>query len=128
MEEEITKMINRFETKLLCILLITLLVFTFALNSHALSRVNIGFVLDGPSILNDRVLDSYEREITAVTEGEFEVKFQQNKAMIADWTVPSVKSSINKLLSDPGFDIVITLCRRLYITSQNTYYWIYYVK
>ena len=117
-----TKMINRFETKLLCILLIILLVFTFALNSHALSRVNIGFVLDGPSILNDRVLDSYEREITAVTEGEFEVKFQQNKAMIADMTVPGVKSSINKLLSDPGFDIVIALCIRLYITSQNTYY------
>jgi len=122
MEEEMTKMINRFEKKLLCTLLITLLVFTFALNSHALSRVNIGFVLDGPSILNDRVLDSYEREITAVTEGEFEVKFQQNKAMIADWTVPGVKSSINKLLSDPGFDIVITLGIRLYITSQNTYY------
>ncbi len=67
-----------FWKKFLCILLIILLVFTFALNSHALSRVNIGFVLDGPSILNDRVLDSYKREITAVTEGEFEVKFQQN--------------------------------------------------
>jgi len=51
MEEEMTKMINRFEKKLLCILLITLLVFTFALNSHALSRVNIGFVIVGPSIL-----------------------------------------------------------------------------
>ena len=68
MEEEMTKMINRFEKKLLCTLLITLLVFTFALNSHALSRVNIGFVLVGPSILNDQVLDSYKREITAVTE------------------------------------------------------------
>jgi len=117
-----TKMINRFETKLLCILLIILLVFTFALNSHALSRVNIGFVLDGPSILNDRVLDSCKREITAVTEGEFEVKFPQNKTMIADWTVSRVKPSINKLLSDPGVDIVITLVIRLYITSQNTYY------
>ncbi len=92
------------------------------MNSHALSRVNIGFVLVGPSILNDRVLDSYKREITVVAEGEFEVKFQQNKAMIADWTVPSVKLSINKLLSDPGVDIVITLGIRLYITSQNTYY------
>ncbi len=78
MVDEMTKMINRFETKLLCILLIILLVFTFALNSHALSRVNIGFVLDGPSLLNDRVPDRYKREITAVTEGEFEVKFQQN--------------------------------------------------
>jgi len=98
------------------------------LNFHALSRVNIGFVLVGPSILNDRVLDSYEREITAVTEGEFEVKFQQNKTMIADWTVSRLKSSINKLLSDPGVDIVITLGIRSYITLQNTYYYIYYVK
>ncbi len=37
-------------------------------------------------------------------------------------TVSSVKLSINKLLSDPGVDIVITLGIRLYITSQNTYY------
>lgn len=91
------------------------------MNSHALSRGYISFVLVGLSILNDRVPDSYKREITAVTEGEFEVKFPQHKTMIADWTVSGVKSSINKLLSAPGADIVITLGIRLYITSQNTY-------
>lgn len=69
----------------------------------------IGIVFDGPSELNPRALGIYKKEIIAVTEGEFDVKFPAGKTIQADWTAASVKSAIDRMLSDPGVDIIITL-------------------
>jgi outer membrane protein len=69
----------------------------------------IGIVFDGPSELNERALDIYKKEIIAVTEGEFDVQFPTDKTIQADWTAASVRSAIDKLLSDPSVDILITL-------------------
>lgn len=71
--------------------------------------VNIGIVFDGPSDLNDKALGAYKKEITDLTEGEFTVRFPENKILTADWTTAGVSDAINRQLTDPGVDILITL-------------------
>lgn len=70
---------------------------------------NIGIVFDGPSNLNTRTLESYKKEISDLTEGEFQVAFPEKYTLVSDWTAAGVRASINRLFSDPGVDIVITL-------------------
>ncbi len=78
-------------------------------SAQALPTKRIGIVLDGPSEMNQRAISIYEKEIIAVTEGEFDVRFPTDKIIQADWTAASVGSAIDKLLSDPSVDILITL-------------------
>ncbi len=78
-------------------------------SAQALPTKRIGIVLDGPSEMNQRAISIYEKEIIAVTEGEFDVQFPTDKIIQADWTAASVGSAIDKLLSDPSVDILITL-------------------
>ncbi|MGH7892843.1 MAG: hypothetical protein ACREN0_11275, partial [Thermodesulfobacteriota bacterium] len=73
------------------------------------SGVNIGIVFDGPSEINSRVLGAYKKEITDLTEGEFTVVFPEDKIVTSDWTSRGVASAIERQLSDPGVDILITL-------------------
>ena len=69
--------------------------------------VRIGFALDGPSELNNLILESLEEEIGTILEGEFEVQFPSDKRMEADWTADGVRSVIDRLPSDSDVDLVI---------------------
>ena len=73
------------------------------------SAANIGIVFDGPSNLNARTLESYKKEIFDLTEGEFQVAFPEQYILVSDWTARGVRASIDRLLTDPGVDIIITL-------------------
>ena len=72
---------------------------------------NIGIVFDGPSDINNKVLAAYKTEIGDLTEGEFTVRFPDDKIITADWTSSGVASAIERQLADPGVDILITLGR-----------------
>src|SRR5262245_27908858 len=71
--------------------------------------VNIGIVFDGPSDINNKALTAYKKEISDLTEGEFTVRFPEDKIITADWTTAGVADAINRQLTDPGVDILITL-------------------
>jgi outer membrane protein TolC/ABC-type uncharacterized transport system substrate-binding protein len=71
--------------------------------------VNIGIVFDGPSDMNNKVFMAYKKEISDLTEGEFTVRFPEDKIVTADWTTAGVQEAINRQLTDPGVDILITL-------------------
>lgn len=77
--------------------------------SREASGVNIGIVFDGPSEINGRVLGAYKKEITDLTEGEFTVRFPEDKIITSDWTSAGVAAAIDRQLTDPGVDILITL-------------------
>jgi outer membrane protein len=91
------------------LLVILFMLIAIPAKTYALPIKRIGIVFDGPSELNQRALSVYKKEIIAVTEGEFNVQFPADKIIQADWTAASVRSAIDKLLSDPGVDILITL-------------------
>jgi outer membrane protein len=104
-ETRMNRNLHLFKISLFAILFL----FTTTPNSSALPRKVIGIVFDGPSELNQRALSIYKKEIIAVTEGEFDVRFPMDKIIQADWTAASVRSAIDTLLSDPRVDILITL-------------------
>ncbi|MGB7293493.1 MAG: hypothetical protein WBD99_15080 [Thermodesulfobacteriota bacterium] len=91
------------------LLLMLFILITIPIKTYALPIKRIGIVFDGSSDLNQRALSIYKKEIIAVTEGEFDVQFPTDKIIQADWTTASVRSAIDRLLSDPGVDILITL-------------------
>ncbi|HVY54545.1 MAG TPA: hypothetical protein VHC46_02215, partial [Thermodesulfobacteriota bacterium] len=88
---------------------LSVLLLALASFSPEAEGVNIGIVFDGPSDLNAKALTAYKKEISDLTEGEFTVRFPENKIITADWTTAGVAAAINRELTDPGVDIVITL-------------------
>ena len=71
--------------------------------------VRIGIVLDGPSERSDEVRPVFEREITIMLEQEFDVRFPPEKRLEADWTASGVQEAIERLLADPGVDLLLAL-------------------
>lgn len=72
-------------------------------------RVQIGIILDGYWERNDAVLNLVQKEISALTLGEFDVRFPEEKRIQANWDVAGIESALDKLLNDPQVDMIITL-------------------
>ena len=72
-----------------------------------LERVNIAIVVDGPWARNGEVTDLTRKEILALTEGEFDVRFPDAYFLTGDWTVEGAISNLQILLDDPDVDVVI---------------------
>jgi outer membrane protein TolC len=70
--------------------------------------VRIGVVVDGPWEGNEYVRGLSQQEIGDLLRGEFDVRFPDDKYIIADWTIQGVKSAIDRLLADPDIDLLIT--------------------
>lgn len=82
-----------------------------AISSFAQNQpvIQIGFVVDGPWEGNQEIRGMFEKEILALTSGEFDVRFPQDKTIIGDWTPESIRRAIDRLLADPKADLIITL-------------------
>jgi len=69
----------------------------------------IGIVFDGPSQLNNAVLNMIKKEVNELTEAEFDIYFPEDKIVHGNWNADQVNSSIDKLLADKDIDIIFTL-------------------
>jgi len=69
----------------------------------------IGIVFDGQATTTRALLDQIETEILTLTEGEFDVRIEDDDILAGDWTEDSIQSSIDVLLADPDIDMVIAL-------------------
>jgi outer membrane protein TolC len=69
--------------------------------------VRIGVVVDGPWHRNAAVQALTVREVTALTDGEFEVSFPEEAYLVGDWTLATAQENIKWLLEDPKVDLVI---------------------
>jgi hypothetical protein len=76
-----------------------------------LPLLRVGIVLDGPSPQHDPLLKLFENEIREVLKDERNVQFPRNMVLEADWTSGGVETAIDRLLADPGVDVVLALSR-----------------
>jgi outer membrane protein TolC len=89
---------------LLCILSLAAGVAT----AQELPVVRVGVVVDGPWEGNPGIRELTRSEVTALTEGEFDVRFPDEAYLIGDWTLETVRANLDRLLEDPEVDVVIT--------------------
>ncbi len=71
--------------------------------------VRIGIAVDGPWERNERIRTTFEREITQLLQAEYDVQFPPEKRLQADWTAAGVNAVLDRLLTDPEVDFVLTL-------------------
>jgi outer membrane protein TolC/ABC-type uncharacterized transport system substrate-binding protein len=90
----------------LCFILICLLVNTLV---HAQNPIRVGVVIDGPWERNDEIKSLQQQEILTLTEGEFDVRFPEDKVIVADWTANGVRQALQRMLNDPEVDFVLAM-------------------
>jgi outer membrane protein TolC len=66
-------------------------------------------MVDGPWDGNDEVVAMFQREISELTAGEFDIRFPQAALIVADWTLAGVRRGVDRLLEDETIDVVIAL-------------------
>ncbi len=71
--------------------------------------VRVGVVFDGEASVTRQLFDLVKQEILTLTEGEFDVRFEEEDLLYGDWTVRSIDASVDVLLADPEIDLVIAL-------------------
>ena len=71
--------------------------------------VTVGTVIDGPWERNREIRGLFQKEITDLLRGEFDVRFPEEKRQIGNWTPLSVTNALGRLLADPEVDIVLVL-------------------
>ncbi len=92
------------------LLLVALFVGLFTqLGFGELPVVNIGIIGDGPWDRNNELREFFQREILELTSGEFDVRFPEDKQIVADWSVEGIRRAGDRLLADPEIDMIIAL-------------------
>jgi len=84
-----------------------LLILSLPLWSQNLPVVNIGMVLDGPWDQNEEIITLLKQEILDLTRNEFNIRFPEEKLLLADWSATTIRTSLMKLLNDSHVDIVL---------------------
>ena len=69
--------------------------------------IRVGIVSDGP--WERDVSSVFRKEITDLLQREFDVRFPDEKRIVADWTVQGVKAAVDRLIADPEVDLLLTL-------------------
>lgn len=96
--------------KLLFIILFGLMIVVCLIspsNASDPGAITIGIIVDGPWERNDVILEMTRQEVLALTEGEFDVRFPQDKMIVADWSNSGVSDAIDQLLDDREVDMVL---------------------
>lgn len=84
--------------------------------AQGLPVVRIGMAIDGPWERNQEIGQLFQQEILALAEGEFDVRFPEDKTIVADWTVEGVARAVDALLVDRDVDLILALG---ILSSQN---------
>ena len=89
-------------TALACLLLLT------SAATAELPVINVGVVVDGPWPGNAAFRQLTIDEVSAVTEGEFDVRFPDEAYFIGDWTLEKAQNNLARLLDDSEVALVVT--------------------
>ena len=79
-----------------------------ALAAEPIPVVRVGVLVDGPWEGNAAMRQLTIDEVTALTGGEFDVRFPDELYLIGDWTAETAQANLGRLLDDPEVDVVIT--------------------
>lgn len=72
-----------------------------------LPEIQVALVLDGPSERTGEIRSEFERQITEFFAFEYRVRFDGSTE--GDWTLPGVRSAVDRALAFPDADVVLTL-------------------
>jgi outer membrane protein len=86
-------------------MVIIILIVTTAI-LHAQSALKIGIIKDASSIEFEQLSRHVKTEVLALTKARFDVTF---KEVSADWQPAMVMQNIQKLMNDPGIDLLVAL-------------------
>ncbi|MEE8360774.1 MAG: hypothetical protein V3R71_01400, partial [Gemmatimonadales bacterium] len=70
--------------------------------------VTFGVVIDGHSFYNASFRPLLQNDIRDLLGGEFDVRFPNEKEIVADWTRPAIETALQRLLDDPDVDLILT--------------------
>ncbi|MCZ6765561.1 MAG: hypothetical protein O7D32_01380, partial [bacterium] len=71
--------------------------------------VRFGFVIDGPFHRNNEIHGMFQTEINDLIRDDFDPQFPDDKRIICDWTLESVKTAVDQLLADNDVDFILAL-------------------
>jgi len=71
--------------------------------------VRIALVTDGSSMLIDKIRHLFQKEISDLLEGEYNVEFPHSEEFNGDWTAHGINALIEKAYDDPDIDIVVSI-------------------
>jgi outer membrane protein len=80
-----------------------------ARSARKLPIIRIGIVKDGPTGRLPDITPMVKEQILELTSREFDVRFPEAKSIDGNWEKDEIERSVDKLLSDPEVDLVITL-------------------
>jgi outer membrane protein len=104
---------SRMNNWLIALTVILLLVFAMWIPDARCARklpiFRIGIVRDGPPGRLPDITPLVKEEILRLTSREFDVRFPAAKSIEGSWEKEKIERSVDKLLSDPEVDLVITL-------------------
>jgi outer membrane protein TolC len=86
-----------------------LLSIVFVSFGQAKKKVTIGTAIDGYWYKNDETFQIFKKEIYDLLGDEYDVDFSKENIILGNWTVPSAKAAIDRLLNDPKIDLVLSL-------------------
>jgi len=69
--------------------------------------VRVGIVFDGPAALNQRFENELRREVTALFTDSAKIDWEPRLILTGDWTLPTVRANLDKLLNDRAVTVVI---------------------
>lgn len=69
----------------------------------------VGIVLDGPWERNEELLPLFRSEILDLVGEDFGVTVPADRVLVGDWTADGVRAATDRLLADPGVDLVVGL-------------------
>ena len=99
---------KRLYKSLLPVLLAGCFLFTTAV-CFAAQKLTIGIIDDCRATTQPNILEQIKSETLSLTKGEFIVRFPSQYHRISDCSEQGLRRDINKMMSDPDIDLIITL-------------------
>jgi len=69
----------------------------------------IGIVTDGPWARYPDSVDVFKHELTTLAEGEFDIRFPEERTIDGGWNIQGVAAALDILLDAPDVDLVIAI-------------------
>lgn len=92
----------------LCVLILAL-AGSGSAQQNELPIIVIGCVIDGPWERNSEMSELFHSEVIALSERDFDIRFPEDRQIIADWTLAGVRDALDRLLEDPEVDFVFAM-------------------
>ena len=78
-----------------------------SLECQAVKSINVAVIIDGPLERQMLPLSAIKQEMTDLTQGEFTIRFPEDKVIDGGWTLSGIQSVIDQLMNDPSVDMIL---------------------